>query len=500
MIKIGYTAILALSVLLLPNACSKSHQQEQKAPTKRVIVKKTFVTLPDTAYPSVQSVRWSVDLADSLPQDINGYTNYYNGKDVLTFRKTLLRDADFHGTVSGSPDTIEVAWRFDTEYNKEKTKYGIWGGGSGWTGQPLYLSKINEIVVGSLAGKVYFIDFATGKASRDPLDATNTIKGTVSKDPVLNNLYVGQGVPNHQPFGNMVFDLNKHQLTCFNGRDPKALRGWNAWDSSPVVVGGYLFWPGENGSVYKYRRTQGKITPAAVLRYTVNGCAPGIENSLCVYANYGFFGDNHGNILCINLNNMHPIWYYDNYDDIDATIACEPQKGVPYIYVASEVDKQGMTGVAHLAKLNGLNGKCVWKRDFPCKRLTIGSKTLDGGFYATPLLGKGDCKDMLFANICRNGDWGGQMLAISKRDGTVSHTTQLNQFAWSSPVAFYNEHHQMYILTGDSGGYIYLIKGKTGEIIYKKRIAYNFESSPVVIGNTAVVGSRQNGIFKLVVK
>lgn len=118
----------------------------------------------------------------------------------------------------------------------------------------------------------------------------------------------------------------KNQITDFFGRDPKARRGWNAFDSSPVVVGDFLFWPGENGCLYKFRRAQGKLTLAAALRYTINGSAPGVENSLCVYRNYGFFGDNHGNILAVNLNTMKPVWSYNNHDDIDGSIVCKVEK------------------------------------------------------------------------------------------------------------------------------------------------------------------------------
>ena len=92
------------------------------------------------------------------------------------------------------------------------------------------------------------------------------------------------------------------------------------------------------------------------------------------------------------------------------------------------------------------------------------------------------------------------MIAVDIQTGKIVHSTQLNQFAWSSPVGFLNEKNEMYIFTGDSGGTTYLIRAKTGEILCKKHFAYNFESSPLVIGNTAIVGSRQNGIYKFVIK
>lgn len=463
------------------------------------------IVLPDTMFESAERIKYDVEVLDSADLTLSSFQNFYDGADVLTFRKTLRRDADFGGVVKGTPTTVDTAWVFNTYYNTEQTKFGVWGGGTGWTGQPLYISKTKEVVFGSLCGKVYFVDYNTGKKSRQPIDVVNTVKGTVSLDPQLQNLYVGQGVPNHQPFGSLVIDLKKHAQTYFFGRDPKARRGWNAFDSSPVVVGGFLFWPGENGCLYKFRRSQGKLSLAAALRYTVNGSAPGIENSLCVYANYGYFGDNHGNIICVNLNTMKPVWMYDNHDDIDGSIVCKVENGKPYLYCGCEVDKQGDEGLCHIVKLDAMNGQPVWTQQLACHRMTVGEKTLDGGMYCTPLPGRGDCNGLLFANLCRNGGDGkgkhsGQLVAINTKDGTIAYTTQLNQFAWSSPVGFLNEKKEMFIFTGDSGGTVYLIKAKTGEIIFKKRFASNFESSPLVVGNTAIVGSRQNGIYKFVIK
>ncbi len=67
-------------------------------------------------------------------------------------------------------------------------------------------------------------------------------------------------------------------------------------------------------------------------------------------------------------------------------------------------------------------------------------------------------------------------------------------------MGYLNERGEMFILTGDTGGKIYLINALTGAVIFKRQVGANFESSPVVIGNTAVVGSRYNGIYKLEIK
>ena len=238
------------------------------------------------------------------------------------------------------------------------------------------------------------------------------------------------------------------------------------------------------------------------MRYRVNGIAPGIESSLCVYRNYGAFSDNRGNIICINLNTMRPVWYYNNHDDSDGTMVCREEDGIPYLYTACEVDKQGDMGISHFIKLNGLDGSLVWETKIPCRRINLPGKTLDGGMYASPLIGGGDCKDMIFANLCRNGasHSAGELTAFSTKDGKVLYTVPYGQFAWSSPVPFYNEKNELFIFAGDASGIIRIIRGKTGEVVCKKVVGYNFESSPIAVGNTAVVGCRGNKIFKFVIQ
>ena len=202
--------------------------------------------LPDTSYASVEAVKYVVENADSAAHPLKDFDDrYQKANGVFAFRKNLMRNADFGGTVQGTPKSIEIAWEFTTDYDTTHTRFGVWGGGSGWTGQPLYVHWTDEqmaafrqqspgltpdfgpeeIIVGSLCGKGYFINYQTGRASRQPLDLGNVVKGTVSLDPEYYNLYVGQGVPRKAgPFGCQAFDLLKretelpHELVIAGGQ------------------------------------------------------------------------------------------------------------------------------------------------------------------------------------------------------------------------------------------------------------------------------------------
>lgn len=221
---------------------------------------------------------------------------------------------------------------------------------------------------------------------------------------------------------------------------------------------------------------------------------------MAVYANYGFVTDNQGNVIAINLDTLTPVWAYSLPDDTDATPLIAVEEGTPYIYVGCEVDRSD-SGVARFAKLQALTGMRVWDIGIPAVRREKGSKHFDGGFYASPLLGEGDCSGLIFSNVVENTNGpNGAFIAINRKDGTVAYTTPLSCYSWSSPVGFLTAEGKMIILTGDAIGNLYLIEGSTGRVISRRRVGYNFESSPLVLANTVIIGSRGNGIFKVAIE
>lgn len=517
--------LLILAAMLLCSCGKRAADKNAAAPADTAAVAMTQTEtppspLPDTVYESASRLRHITRVIDTVtPGTVTPGDLYDQAPGVMTFRANSRRDADMGGRVSGNPDSIALVWKFITETDRRETSHGTWGGGTGWTGQPLYVewpdSLIDffatqgftpegfsgrEIIVGSLASAVYFIDFETGRKSREPIAVPNPVKGTVALDPSLNgNLYVGSGVQADSLFfGALTLSLRTHEITQRLNRDHRALRGWHAFDSSPVRVGDFIFRPGENGIIYKYRVLHGQPGLHSTMTYTVNGVAPGIESSMAVWANYGFTADNHGYIVATNLNNMTPVWSYHTGDDSDATPVLTVEDGRPCLYVASEIDRQG-EGTACLAKLDAANGIVIWEQRFPGRRYdSEDGKHFDGGFYATPLPGTGDCADLLFANFVENLDGqNGRFLAIDRKTGRTVYSIPLKSYAWSSPVGFLNENGRMFVFTADCIGNVYLINGRDGRIICRRNIGSNFESSPVVIGNSVVVGSRGNTIYRL---
>ena len=508
------TRTLLFMLPLLALACVRQQPQPVKEPTPEPVVVDTVheepvvAAFPDTIYASAEKLMIMIDTVDvSLPSTLSTLEDVYADKPgIFIFRGASSRNPCFHGHLTDDSIQIKVDWEYTTRCDYTNTCLGSWGGGTGWTGQPLYVQwpdslHQQEIIVVSLSGDVYFIDFQTGKSSREPLDVKNVLKGTPALNASMNgHLYIGHAVPKGAPFGTQVVDVLSRQTVDITGRDNKAWRSWGGYDSSPIEAGGFLFRPAENGGIYKYYVGDGNYALQSVLRYSTTHAknSPGMESSMAICRNYGYVGDNAGNILCINLNTMKPVWHYWNHDDTDASPVVEMEDGVPYVYTGCEVDRQGSNGYSYFVKLNGLTGDLVWEDTIRCHKLQYGDKSSDGGMYVTPILGEGDCEGLIFSSFCvQTSKTYSAFMAFDKRDGSVAYRVKMNHECWSSPVAFYNDRHEMFIFIGDRAGSVFLIKGKTGEIVASAKIGSNFESSPIIIDNKIIVGSRGNKIFRI---
>lgn len=476
--------------------------------------------LPDTTYASASKLEYRVEVDDTLKgARMRSYRNLYEeAPGIFTFRGSPMRDMPYAGRLDTIPTKVEQVWMFKTGFDSRQTDYGVWGGGSGWTGQPVYVEwsdslmslqrerstaltqyfSNREIIVGSLCGNVYFIDYESGNASRQMFAGRNPIKGSVSLDPRLNgNLYVGQGIPSDGAIGAVIYNIFDHKRIDYFGRDSKAWRRWGAYDASAIVVDDFVIRPSENGTIYKLTADESGVTMHSKLRYRRAGLAPGMESSPAVYKNYLFTSDNRGNILCTNINTMKPVWCYSNVDDTDATAVVAEEDSQVVLYIGSAVDKQTSPGYCYFTKLNALTGELIWQRKIQCRKMGNEEKSIEGGMFSTPLLGHGNCEGLIFTNICGMGSSDmGTFVAISRQTGEIVYRTRLKYYAWSSPVALYTPDDKMYIFTGDVVGNVYLIDGKSGRIIFTKRMANNFESSPVVVDNCVVVGSRGREIYK----
>jgi outer membrane protein assembly factor BamB len=66
---------------------------------------------------------------------------------------------------------------------------------------------------------------------------------------------------------------------------------------------------------------------------------------------------------------------------------------------------------------------------------------------------------------------------------------------WSSPVAVYTPSGKSYIIACDTIGQMFLLDGKTGDILDTINLGTNIEASPAVFNDTIVVGTRGQKIY-----
>ncbi len=452
------------------------------------------------------------------------FTDDYNQENgIFCFRGNAQRNNPVRGTLSKAPSSIQLVWTFETLRDDRVSETGSWGGGSGWTGQsllvkwpkklkqqlfqlqPNYLQQDDfiEVIQGSLSGEIYFIDFKTGKATRPPLSIQNPIKGTVSLDPRLNGLlYVGQGIPNSGRFGSYVFNLFTGKEVYFrNGLDPTARRQWGAFDSNSLIdpKTGFWFHPAENGQIYKAKVSSSeKISSPTKFNYVgTKHWEHGLEASMGAWNNLGYFGDNGGNVFCLDLISMKPLWWIDNFDDTDASLVIDVEpRNNPYLYVGCEVDKQGEIGTAHFRKINALTGEAIWDIQRTCGSSKLNGRVNSGGVLSSALIGKHKANHLVYTIFSRtNNTWGGELVAIDKKTGKEVFVIHMTNYSWASPIALYTKSGQPYLFFTDVFGNVYLADGLTGKIIFKEHYPVVWESSPTAWNNQIVVGARGNKIF-----
>lgn len=472
----------------------------------------------------------------SLPE------NYFSLPGISTFRGNNFRDSATYGTAEVSEQSLNVLWTFDTG-----TLEGTSWSGSGWTGQPLivqwddetkqimnlYESKkskanLTEVIYATLDGNIYFLDLEDGTATRDPINVGLCFKGAGSLDPRGYPLmYVGAGDVNangDRPRMYIISLIDGTILYEYGHEETLSLRtdndNWCAFDSSPLVDAetDTLIWPGENGLLYtiklntQYDKAAGtlsvspKITASA--RYTTSRSTEdaywyGFEASADIVDNYLYVSENGGMFYCVDLNTMELIWAQDTEDDSNSSPVFEkptPESG--YIYTAPSLHwkaNEDSEGTIHIYKLDAVTGEVVWQKPYDVNTVD----GVSGGVQSTPLLGKqgSSIEGLIIYTIARTPTKDdGIIVALDTETGEEVWRVDMTAYTWSSPVAFYTEDGTAYVVVSDSWGFIRLLNGSTGEVLYTENLGYLVEASPAVFEDTLVLGTRGKQIFGIKIK
>ena len=471
------------------------------------------------------------------PIELGEPEDYFALPGVATFRGNNYRNDSTYGTAQVVNKQLSTVWTANTG----TLTGGVWSG-SGWTGQPLVVrwddatraimnlypdkkakSDLVEVIYATLDGHIYFYDLDDGSATRDSLDLGMCFKGAGALDPRgYPIMYVGSGDVNYygdRPRAYILSLIDGKILYTFGQDDPLSLRQdndrWTAFDSSPLVDAetDTLIWPGENGLLYtmklntQYNKSAGTIsvspTEQTVARYTTDRSGSeqywyGFEASVSVCEGYLYVSENGGMFYCVDLNTMELIWAQDTKDDSNCSPVFErTAEDAGAVYTAPSLhwtQNEYANGIISLYKLDAMNGQILWQKLYNVYTVS----GVSGGVQSTPLLGRpgSNLQNMIFYTISRTPDlYNGILIALDKETGEDLWKMDMTHYAWSSPVAFYDEAGNGYLAVGDSDGNLFLLDGATGTLLQTMDLGGIIEATPVVYENRLVVGTRSEKVY-----
>lgn len=401
----------------------------------------------------------------------------------------------------------------------------IWTG-TGWTGQPVMRTLDDgreEVIVGAYDRAIHFFNADSGEQTRQKFQTGGIIKGTVSLDPSgAPLLYAGPtdgffriiNIQDDEPF--LLHRENAANAT--NGRHKYA------WDSSPLIIGDYVFMGGENSLLYifkveKINDQNGRLIETKVTKInTVEGwtnkviqefrarkngqtvARTSIENSPVIYGDRIYFSNSSGlvqghdiNVL-INGGTREQSLVFEHWvgDDVDSTMVVD-ESGYLYVAVEDEVSTTEAQKLAartngHLVKLNPYDpiNPIVWSFTIPEHQ-----KWKTDGFWATPSINK--------THIYISAH-NGRLYVLDRNNGEILSDKKIRrgeEHSWSSSVLIGD---QLLVPTCTPGGMIlYDVSSPSNPQKiwdYKLPSGGCVESTPLVWKGSIYVGSRDGYFYK----
>ncbi len=470
---------------------------------------------------------------------------------VITFRGNNFRSSASYGIANITQKTLDVAgaWTASAGSVPKMTGTGSWTG-CGWTGQPLIVrwpeetkqvmnltaaakakTDLVEVIYATMDGHIYFLDLETGERTRNPINMGRyAFKGAGALDPRGYPLmYLGSGDDSvdggsGSSHASIISLIDGKVLYEFGEKDGFSLRGLSFFDSSALVDAetDTLIYPGESGILYviklntNYDPQAGTISiDPEVVKWRYKGSRTnspdlngregwwlGIEDSAIIWRGHAIFTDNGGYMMCLDLNTLTLDWVQDTLDDTNCTPVLELENGHPYVYTSTSFHEDWRVrgnGKAPIPiwKIDAVTGARVWtNNDYACQTIS----GVSGGVQGTLAIGKGPLADLIFVPVAMTDGTRGKLVALSKEDGHEVWACNFAGYPWSSPVAVYDQNGNGYLIQCNSTGYIHLIDGRTGTILYEESLGANVEASPAVFENRIVIGTRGGKIYGIEIK
>jgi outer membrane protein assembly factor BamB len=430
---------------------------------------------------------------------------------LLTFRGNPTRSYYGRGPVPSAP---AIAFQFpapnengmcSTSSDRGVTK--TWCG-LGWTGQPIIFDRGGRrwAVFGGYDGHVHFMDAKTGERILPDLPTGDLIKGTPTADPDGLPLIYSGSRDNY--FRVIAIDRPEPTVLYKLHADAVSPVMWNDdWDSSPAVIGDYVFEGGENSQFHviklnKRMGADGKVTVAPQLVWHTPGWDQelldalrgfegpkevSIENSPTIVGNTVYFANSGGLVQGWDISGLEKgrtpkrVFRYWTGEDTDATIVAD-DKG--FLYVASEYERHTPQGKVsgQLMKLDPRKptAPLVWKVD--------DQGASKAGIWGTP----GIYKDTIYA-----GTNTGRVFGVDRATGAIRWEKHMpGGPVWGSPVIV-----DGVLLIGDCAGgfHAYDVRDTKVDPPLKWTVSLGscIEATPAVWEGTIYIGTRGGRLYAL---
>ena len=133
--------IIVPATILLASIYSCNNTPTQAPPPKEekiVVEKKEIVYFKDSIDSTFQLE--PLDTSVAVIENLYFDRDEENPEGIFTFRGGNQRNSPIRGKVNSKPKSIRIDWEFKTAIDSMRGNVGYWGGGAGWTGQPLVVN------------------------------------------------------------------------------------------------------------------------------------------------------------------------------------------------------------------------------------------------------------------------------------------------------------------------------------------------------------------------
>ena len=292
------------------------------------------------------------------------------------------------------------------------------------------------------------------------------------------------GIPVRSPFTLTDFDLALdeprqqtpraifHNVWTFAAPNPNYFH--RVPKSFPTNDGKRVYFGSDSGIFWCLNASDGSV----IWKFEVN--ARGHKNlwsAPALHAGNVFFGSYDGNVYCLDAESGAEVWRFIGADWVGSSPALAPDLGL--LFIGLEFAAEGKRG--SIVALNLANGEKVWEH--MTRRYTHASPAYWRERQVVAC-GSNDNEMFLFDALTGAMRWRFKTRGEGGEKGSIRH----------APAFDVKREH---LVTGCADGYIYVIDVETGKEVWSVRTDNTIYTIPLVVDDTAYVGSTDKYLYVL---